>query len=49
MQIPEMQPKNQKNFSFKDNPIWIGDNKFPQPQKEYLSLAVNVLRNIPHI
>ena len=35
-----------KVFSFKDNCFLIGDNKFSQSRKGYLSLAVNVLRNI---
>ena len=39
----------QKVFGFKDNWNWVGDNKFSKSLKEYLSLAVNVLRNIPKI
>ena len=41
--------KSEQIFSFKDNSIWIGGNKFSQYRKRYLSLAVNVLRNMPKI
>ena len=36
-------------FGLSDNWICVGDNKFSQSRKGYLSLGVNVLRNIPNI
>ena len=48
MQIPQMEQKKPENiFSFKDNYIWIGDEKYSKSRTPYLSLAVNVLRNSP--
>ena len=41
--------KSEQSFCFKDNCIWIRDDKFTQSRREYLSLAVNVLRNTPKI
>ena len=41
--------KREKAFPFKDNSIWIGDDKFSQCQTGYLSLAVNMLGNTPKI
>ena len=38
-----------KIFCFKDNCICIGDDKFSQCRKDYLSLQVNVLRNTSKI
>ena len=39
----------EKVFGFKDNCIWIGDDKFSQSLTGYLPLAVSVLRNTPKI
>ena len=38
-----------KSFFFLDNSIWIGSIKLSQLGGEYLSPAVNVLRNSPKI
>ena len=45
-----MQQKIGKMFCLSsDNCIWIGSDKFSQSWIEYLSYAVNVLRNNPKI
>ena len=41
--------KLEKVFLFKNNWIWIPDNKLSQAWPGYLSLAVNVLQNTPKI
>ena len=50
MQIAEMERKNPKKvFCFKENIIWIGENKFSESRKGNLALAANLLRNTPKI
>ena len=54
MSIPEMAKKKKKKkwrkvFGFKENSVCVADNKFSKSRKQYLSSAVNVLRNIPKI
>ena len=51
MYSPEMQQKKKikKSFGFSDYCIWIGCFQFCLLWPEYLSSAVNVLRNSPGI
>ena len=43
------QEKSGKVFSFQDNCIWTGINKFSQFRTGFLSLAVNILPSHPQV